>query len=178
MNKPRLILKSYTNILCLKGKRVSKNFKKLLHFSNKKNMIWITYEYMLICYKEKVKMENEEFICQEKCPHFNLIHEVKISNIDREELLNLSEMFKLFADETRLRIICSILKRELCVCDLCELLNLNQSTVSHQLQLLRNSKLVKYRREGKQVYYSLEDEHIENIIKMALAHITEGDERK
>lgn len=123
-------------------------------------------------------MENEEFLCQEKCPHFNLINQVKLSNIDREEIQDLSEIFKLFADETRLRIICAILNTELCVCDLCELLGLNQSAVSHQLQLLRSSKLVKYRKEGKQVYYSLEDEHIESIIKMALAHIREGDDRK
>lgn len=123
-------------------------------------------------------MENEEFVCQEKCPHFNLINQVKLSNIDREEIQDLSEIFKLFADETRLRIICAILNTELCVCDLCELLGLSQSAVSHQLQLLRSTKLVKYRKEGKQVYYSLEDEHIENIIKMALAHITEGDEKK
>ena len=122
-------------------------------------------------------MEKEEFICEEKCPHFNLIDKVKLSNINREEIQDLSEIFKLFADETRLRIICSILNTELCVCDLCEILDLNQSTVSHQLQLLRNSKLVKYRKEGKQVYYSLEDEHIESIIKMALAHISEGDEK-
>ncbi len=121
---------------------------------------------------------NEEFVCQEKCPHFNLINKVKLSNIDREQIQDLSEIFKLFADETRLRIICAILNTELCVCDLCEILNLNQSAVSHQLQLLRSSKLVKYRKEGKQVYYSLEDEHIESIIKMALAHITEGDETK
>lgn len=123
-------------------------------------------------------MENEELICQENCPHFNLINQVKLSNIDREEIQDLSEMFKIFSDETRLRIICAILNTELCVCDLCELLNLNQSAVSHQLQLLRSSKLVKYRKEGKQVYYSLEDEHIESIIKMALAHITEGDDKK
>lgn len=123
-------------------------------------------------------MENEEFVCQEKCPHFNLINQVKLFNIDRAQIQDLSEMFKLFADETRLRIICAILNTELCVCDLCELLDLNQSAVSHQLQLLRSSKLVKYRKEGKQVYYSLEDEHIENIIKIALAHITEGDEKK
>lgn len=123
-------------------------------------------------------MGNEEWICQEKCPHFNLINQVKLSNIDRENLQDLSVMFKLLADETRLRIICAILNTELCVCDLCELLNLNQSAVSHQLQLLRSSKLVKYRKEGKQVYYSLKDKHIESIIKMALVHITEGDDRK
>lgn len=120
-------------------------------------------------------MEKEEVKCEENCPHYNKINQVKLSEIDREEIQDLSEMFKLFADETRLRIICSILNTELCVCDLCELLDLNQSAVSHQLQLLRSSKLVKYRKEGKQVYYSLEDGHIESIIKMALAHIMEGD---
>ena len=121
-------------------------------------------------------MEKEEGICEEKCQHFNLINKVKLSNIDRESIQELSEIFKLFADETRLRIICAILNTELCVCDLCELLNLSQSAVSHQLQLLRSSKLVKYRKDGKQVYYSLEDEHIESIIKMALAHTLEGKE--
>ena len=135
---------------------------------------------MNICSYIKMKeleiMENEELLCQEKCPHYNLINKVKLLNIDRKEILELSEMFKLFSDETRLRIICAILNTELCVCDLCELLDLSQSTVSHQLQLLRNSKLVKYRKEGKQVYYSLEDEHIENIIKIALAHIKEGND--
>lgn len=90
-----------------------------------------------------------------------------------ENFQELSEIFKLFADETRLKIICSLLNKELCVYDLCELLQLNQSTVSHQLKLLRNSKLVKYRREGKQVFYSLDDEHVEQIIQMALKHTKE-----
>ena len=85
----------------------------------------------------------------------------------------LAEMFKLFADNTRLKIICELLKEELCVQDLCERLNINQSTVSHQLQLLRNSKLVKYRREGKYIYYSLQDDHIETIISQAIDHISE-----
>ena len=115
----------------------------------------------------------DEFVCQENCPHLAKIHEVEVNKIPREEMQTLSEMFKLFSDETRLRIICSLLNTELCVCDLCELLNLNQSAVSHQLQLLRSSKLVKYRKEGKQVYYSLEDEHIESIIRIALTHMRE-----
>lgn len=119
---------------------------------------------------------SDEFICEEKCPHYNIINKVKLTNIGSEETQDLAEIFKLFADETRLRIICAILNTELCVCDLCELLNLNQSAVSHQLQLLRKSKLVKYRKEGKQVYYKLQDGHIEEIIKMALAHIKEGKE--
>ena len=98
-------------------------------------------------------------------------------NENEEEIEMVSNMFKLFADNTRLRIICSILNTELCVCDLCELLDLNQSTVSHQLQIFRNAKLVKYRREGKQIYYRLQDEHIEQIISTSLAHILEEEEK-
>lgn len=112
-----------------------------------------------------------EFICGENCPHYKKIDEVKKKEPNTEEILVLSDMFKLFSDNTRLRIICSILNTELCVCDLCELLELNQSTVSHQLSLLRNAKLVKYRKEGKQVYYSLKDEHIEKIISLSLEHM-------
>ena len=112
-----------------------------------------------------------EFVCGENCPHYKKIDEVKRVEPNTEEILSLADMFKLFADNTRLRIICSILNTELCVCDLCELLGLNQSTVSHQLGLLRNAKLVKYRREGKQVYYSLQDEHIEKIISLSLEHM-------
>ena len=112
-----------------------------------------------------------EFICGENCPHYKKIDEVKKKEPNTEEILVLSDMFKLFSDNTRLRIICSILNTELCVCDLCELLELNQSTVSHQLSLLRNAKLVKYRKEGKQVYYSLKDEHIEKIISLRLEHM-------
>lgn len=119
-------------------------------------------------------MENEiDFVCGENCPHYKKIDEVKKREPNTKEILTLSEMFKLFADNTRLRIICSILNTELCVCDLCELLELNQSTVSHQLQLLRSAKLVKYRKEGKQVFYSLKDEHIEKIISLSLEHILE-----
>lgn len=119
-------------------------------------------------------MENkEEFVCGENCPHYKKIDEVKKLEPNAEEIQVLSDMFKLFSDNTRLKIICSILNTELCVCDLCELLNLNQSTVSHQLQLLRNAKLVKYRKEGKQVFYSLQDEHVEKIISLSLEHILE-----
>ena len=69
----------------------------------------------------------DEFICEEYCPHMAAVQDVKPNDISREEQKELSEMFKLFSDETRLRIICSLLNQELCVCDLCELLNLNQS---------------------------------------------------
>ena len=119
-------------------------------------------------------MENKELVCNEKFPHYNKINEVKSKEPTYDEIMEVADMFKLFADSSRLKIICSILNNELCVCDLCELLGLTQSNVSHQLQLLRTAKLVKYRKEGKQVYYSLEDEHVEKIIEMALGHIREG----
>ncbi len=122
-----------------------------------------------------MKEKEFKFVCGEKCPHYQKINKVKLPNT--EQIEKLSDMFKLFADNTRLRIICSILNTELCVCDLCELLDLNQSTVSHQLQILRNAKLVKYRRDGKQIYYSLKDEHIEQIISTSLAHILEEEEK-
>ena len=115
----------------------------------------------------------EEYICENKELHQNELYEAKKREISSEMNRNLAEMFKVFSDETRLKIICSLLNEELCVCDLCELLKLNQSTVSHQLQILRTSKLVKYRKEGKQVYYTLEDEHIDAILRMAIAHIKE-----
>lgn len=115
----------------------------------------------------------DNFICGEKCLHYNKIQEVKQKEPSIDNIIDLADMFKLFSDSTRLRIICALLKEELCVCDLSELLKLNQSTVSHQLQLLRASNLVKYRRDGKQIFYKLRDEHVEIIIKMALDHIEE-----
>ena len=115
----------------------------------------------------------EKFICEEKKVHPIEIKEAKKREITKEMNRNLAEMFKVFADETRLQIICSLLNEELCVCDLCELLSLNQSTVSHQLQVLRSSKLVKYRKVGKEVYYSLDDDHVVQIFDCALSHIRE-----
>ena len=91
--------------------------------------------------------------------------------ISTNEIINISDMFKLFADSTRLSIIFLMFGRELCVCDICNLLNLNQSAVSHQLKILRSAKLVKSRRDGKHIYYSLKDEQIENAIKMAVEYI-------
>lgn len=116
---------------------------------------------------------NPNYVCGENCPHYKQIDKVKKAEPNEEEIIEMADVFKLFSDSTRLRIICAILNNELCVCDLCELLKLTQSNVSHQLQLLRNSKLVKYRKEGKQVYYSLKDEHVEKIIRMALEHVKE-----
>ena len=90
-----------------------------------------------------------------------------------DEIDDLSTIFKIFSDNTRLKIMCVIMEKELCVYDLCELLSLTQSNVSHQLQILRINKLVRYRKEGKQVYYTVKDEHVKKIISIALEHIRE-----
>ena len=90
---------------------------------------------------------------------------------DDEILYDLAELFKVFGDSTRIKILYSLFETELCVYDIARLLNLSQSSVSHQLRILKNSKLVKFRREGKSVFYSLDDEHVREIISMGMEHV-------
>ena len=90
---------------------------------------------------------------------------------DEGTLCELAEFFRVFGDSTRIRILYALSKSEMCVCDIAELLNVSQSAVSHQLQILRSKRLVKYRREGKTVFYSLNDEHIFTIIGQGIDHI-------
>lgn len=97
--------------------------------------------------------------------------------MDEEILYDLAEVFKVFGDSTRIRIMYAMIDCELCVGDLAERLQLSQSSVSHQLRILKDAKLVKYRREGKQIYYSLDDEHVKKIICMGLEHLEEEKER-
>lgn len=95
--------------------------------------------------------------------------------IDERSLMSLSDFFKLFSDESRLKILYLLTMNEMCVSDIAATLNMNQSTVSHQLKTLRNSRIVKYRREAKVVYYSLDDDHIGQIILQGLLHISDFD---
>ena len=90
-----------------------------------------------------------------------------------EELYDLAELFKIFGDSTRIRILYVLFESEMCVCDIAQLLNLSQSAVSHQLRLLKQSRLVKSRREGKTVFYSLADDHVRTIIDQGKEHIEE-----
>jgi ArsR family transcriptional regulator len=92
---------------------------------------------------------------------------------EEETMLDLADLFKMFADSTRVKIICALLEAEMCVCDISALLGMTKSCISHQLRLLRQTKLVKNRRDGKIVYYSLDDEHIKDILDKGLAHINE-----
>ena len=92
---------------------------------------------------------------------------------DDEVLYDLAELFKVFGDSTRIKILYALFEAELCVYDIARLLNLSQSSVSHQLRILKNSKLVKFRRDGKSMFYSLDDEHVREIISMGMEHILE-----
>ena len=111
--------------------------------------------------------------CDERCVHKDLVNKVIGELPDEDALYDLAELFKVFGDSTRVRILFALFDSELCVCDLSEALDMTQSAISHQLQILRTNKLVKSRREGKQVYYSLADQHVVTIIAQGLSHIME-----
>ena len=90
-----------------------------------------------------------------------------------ETLYDLAELFKIFGDSTRVKILYALLESELCVCDIAKLMDVSQSAVSHQLRVLKASKLVKFRREGKTIYYSLADNHVVSILNQGMEHIEE-----
>ena len=92
---------------------------------------------------------------------------------DEETLYDLAELFKVFGDSTRVKILCVLFEAEMCVCDIAELLSMSQSAISHQLRVLKQSKLVKNRREGKTIFYSLADEHVRAIFNQGMEHIME-----
>ncbi|MHB1654688.1 MAG: ArsR/SmtB family transcription factor [Desulfitobacteriaceae bacterium] len=121
---------------------------------------------------EKLK-ENDSPVCDILCVHHEAVHNVSGKLISAEQAEDLAELFKTLADPTRVRIMDALAKAELCVCDLAELLRLSQSATSHQLRVLRSNKLVKYRREGKMVYYSLDDDHVLGLYSQGIEHISE-----
>lgn len=111
--------------------------------------------------------------CDVVCVHQELIEKVKSKMPEEEKLYDLAELFKVFGDSTRIRILFVLFESEVCVCDLAEALNMTQSAVSHQLRILKQLKLVASRREGKSVFYSLADGHVRTIIDQGLEHIEE-----
>lgn len=118
-------------------------------------------------------MENKVESCSCNIIHKDVVEEVKDKLPQEEILYDLAELFKVFGDSTRIKIICSLFESEMCVCDLSVLLNISQSAISHQLRVLKSARLVKFRRAGKVIYYSLDDEHIKQIFDAGLHHITE-----
>lgn len=118
-------------------------------------------------------MEKELDCCEVKEVHGSVLKKVIDEMPDEVELYNLAELFKVFGDSTRIRILYVLFEAEVCVCDLASALNMNQSAISHQLKILKQNKLVKARRDGKSVFYSLADEHVRTIIAQGQEHIEE-----
>ena len=130
---------------------------------------------MLICLREAgEKMAiNDVECCETFHTHEHLLNQVNENIPDEDELYDLAELFKVFGDSTRIRILFVLFEAEVCVCDLAQALNITQSAISHQLKLLKQNKLVKSRREGKSVFYSLADGHVRTIIAQGREHIEE-----
>ena len=105
--------------------------------------------------------------------HKERVDAIKSLMPKEEKLYELAELYKVFGDTTRIRILFVLYEGEMCVCGIAELLNMTQSAISHQLRVLKNSKLVKFRKEGKTVFYSLDDDHIFKILSQGLEHISE-----
>ncbi|MDL2238226.1 metalloregulator ArsR/SmtB family transcription factor [Christensenellaceae bacterium OttesenSCG-928-K19] len=105
--------------------------------------------------------------------HEEVVAQVREKMPEDEDMLNLADLFKVFSDSTRVKIISALQHSEMCVCDIAVLLGMTKSAISHQLRALRQSKLVKNRKEGKVVYYSLDDDHVGTILEQGLIHVRE-----
>ena len=119
----------------------------------------------------------EKTISADRCDcdviHDDVVNSVRAKMPQEEKLYDLAELFKVFGDSTRIRILWALDEAEMCVCDIAYLLNMTQSAISHQLRVLKQAKLVRNRKEGKVVYYSLDDEHVKMIFDQGLVHINE-----
>ncbi len=120
-------------------------------------------------------IESEEIICEEPEheSHENTVEAVRGKMPDDDVLIDLAELFKIFGDSTRVRILYALLESELCVCDIAELLGMTPSAISHQLRILRHNKLVTTRRVGKHTFCRLADDHVKTIIGQGMSHILE-----
>ena len=111
--------------------------------------------------------------CEFMHAHEEIIEKINASMPDEELLYDLAELYKVFGDSTRIKILYVLFESEMCVCDIAQLLNLSTSAISHQLRVLKQSQLVKFRREGKTVFYSLADSHVSSILAQGMEHVCE-----
>lgn len=117
--------------------------------------------------------QNKSTECQTMIIHEDIVEKVESTLPDEESLIDLGDFFKIFGDTTRIKILHALNISEMCVCDISVVIGASQSAVSHQLKILRQANLVKFRRDGKTVFYSLHDEHVNQIINIGLIHIKE-----
>lgn len=111
--------------------------------------------------------------CEQEISNAEVVKRVKEKILKDEEIFDLAELFKVFGDSTRMKIVNALMIEELCVCDIAEITNSTPSAISHQLRVLKQAKLVKYRKEGKSVFYSLDDDHVKEIFEKGREHIEE-----
>lgn len=116
---------------------------------------------------------NDVECCESCLVHEELVNVINEKMPEEDKLYDLAELFKVFGDSTRIKILFVLFEAEVCVCDLAETLHMTQSAISHQLKILKQSKLVNNRREGKSVFYSLADGHVRTIIAQGMEHIEE-----
>lgn len=116
---------------------------------------------------------HEAAVCDCTVIHEEIVAQVREHMPEDEHLYDLAELFKVFGDTTRIRILWALGESEMCVCDIATLLNMRQSAISHQLRVLKQARLVKFRREGKIIYYCLDDEHVKQIFDQGATHISE-----
>ncbi len=116
-------------------------------------------------------MKKEAPVCESIVIHEEVVKSIKLP--EEEQLYSLGNFFKVLGDTTRIKILSALFQSEMCVCDIAGLLGMTQSAISHQLRVLKQARLVKYRKEGKSVYYSLEDHHVKSIVEQGLIHISE-----
>lgn len=115
----------------------------------------------------------EDFVCENTVIHREVVDKVRKEMLEDSKVFDMAELFKVFGDSTRMKIICALLQSELCVCDIATITNTTVSAISHQLRILKNAKLVKFRKNGKVVYYAIADSHVSEIFKKGLEHIEE-----
>ncbi len=122
---------------------------------------------------EKMTDELQLEYCETNIIHYDVVEKVRAKLPPEEPVYDVAELFKILGDSTRARIICALEISEMCVCDIAALLNMTSSAISHQLRVLKQSRIVKSRRDGKIVYYKLADEHIRQLFDVAFEHMTE-----
>jgi cadmium efflux system accessory protein len=120
-------------------------------------------------------MPKSEYVCDCNIIHEGAVSDIKESMLPEGKILEISTFFKIIGDPTRTKILFALDKHELCVCDICNVLGMTKSAISHQLATLRKARLVKYRRDGKTVYYSLNDMHVKLIFETAMEHLAHRD---
>ncbi len=113
----------------------------------------------------------EHDVCEQVCEHPQAIERVRAEALGDAKAQQVAEIFKMLGDATRVKILHTLAKEELCVCDIAAVIGMGQSAVSHQLRLLRGARLVKYRKEGKMAWYSLDDDHVVVLLSQGIEHI-------